>query len=79
MPCEDLIASCFSDPAAPFALDPTDRDNALRYLHCCYESGLSWQDAHQQVEAYLRGKGLTEAQVATQIVIARQMFHPWLD
>jgi hypothetical protein len=31
------------------------------------------------MEAYLRGKGLTEAQVATQIVVARQMFQPWLD
>ncbi len=79
MPCQDLIPSCFSDPAAPFALDPTDRDNALRYLHCCYESGLSWQQVHQQLEVYLRDMGLTEAQIASQIVTARQMFQPWLD
>ena len=79
MACEDLIASCFPDPTAQFALDPTDRDNALRYLQCCYESGLSWQQVHQQLEVYLRDIGLTEAQVASQIVTARQMFQPWLD
>ena len=45
MTCEDLVAQCFLDEQAPLAVPELNRERTLKYLECCYQQGLSWEDA----------------------------------
>ena len=79
MPCEELVAGCFAGEQAPFALDDVARERALKYLQCCYENSMTWEDVRHQIEAYLVERGCTPAFIATQLQVAREKLQPWLD
>ncbi len=51
----------------------------MKYLQCCYENSLTWEDARHQIEAYLVERRCTPAFIATQLQVAREKLQPWLD
>ena len=57
MTCEDLVAQCFLDEQAPLAVPELNRERTLKYLQCCYQQGMSWEDAKQQIQAFLQQRG----------------------
>lgn len=77
--CEELLADCFLDPNAPPAVPEVNRERTLPYLECCYGQGLSWQDAEQQIEAFLQRKGVTREGVVRQLRLAKPLLQSWLD
>jgi hypothetical protein len=79
MACEDLVAACFLDEAAPLAVPELNRERALQYLQCCYAQGLSWEDARGQIEAYLTQQGVPREGVVRQLQLAKPLLQPWLD
>ena len=58
MTCEDLVAQCFLDEQAPLAVPELNRERTLKYLQCCYQQGMSWEDAKQQIQAFLQQRGV---------------------
>jgi hypothetical protein len=79
MACEDLVRRCFVDDAAPLAVPEFSRERAIAYLACCYEQGLSWDDAERQIAACLREMGVPHEGVVRQLKTARPLLQPWLD
>ena len=57
MACEDLVAQCFSDEQV-LAVPELNLERTLRYLECCYQHGMSWEDAKQQIQTCLQGRGV---------------------
>jgi hypothetical protein len=47
MTCEDLIAQCSLDERAPLAVPELNRERTLKYLECCDQQRLPWEDAKQ--------------------------------
>lgn len=54
MACEDLVAGCFVDAAAPLAVPELNRERTLKFLECCYQQGLSWEDARRLEDCLAR-------------------------
>jgi len=79
MPCEDLALACFVDEQAPLAVPEFNREGALKYLECCYQNGLSWQDAEQQISECLQHRGVTREGIVRQLRLAKPLLQPWLD
>jgi hypothetical protein len=79
MPCEHLAVGCFVDEQAPLAVPEFNRERALKYLECCYQQGLSWQDAQQQIEHCLQELGVPREGIVRQLKIAKPLLQPWLD
>jgi hypothetical protein len=79
MVCQNLVSGCFGHALAPFGVEASDRYRALAYLECLVENQVSWDQAHDQMRAYLAERGATPQQVAVQIDIARSLLQPWLD
>jgi hypothetical protein len=79
MACEDLVAGVFLDEQAPLAVPELNRERALKYLACCYQQGLSWADAQQQIEDCLQQKGVPREGVIRQLKLAKPLLQPWLD
>ena len=79
MACEDLVAGCFMDEQAPLAVPQFNRERALKYLQCCYQQGLSWQDAERQMQDFLQQHGVPRQGVVRQLQLAKPLLQPWLD
>ena len=79
MACEDLVAACFVDEHNPLTVPDLNRERALAYLQCCYEQGLSWEDAERQIARFLRERGVPPEGILRQVKRARPLFQPWLD
>jgi hypothetical protein len=79
MACEDLVAACFTDEAAPLAVPELNRERALKYLECCYAQGLSWEDARRQIEECLSQRGVPREGIVRQLTLAKPLLEPWLD
>jgi hypothetical protein len=79
MACEDLLIACFFDERAPLAVPELNRECTLKYLECCYQHGLSWDDAKQQIEDFLRQRGVPREGVVRQLTLAKPLLQPWLD
>jgi hypothetical protein len=79
MPCEDLVAQCFLDEQAPLAVPELNRERAMKYLECCYQQGQSWEDAKQQIEAFLQQRGVPHQGIVRQLQLAKPLLQPWLD
>jgi hypothetical protein len=79
MACEELVAQCFLDDRAPLAVPELDRERTLKYLGCCYQHGMSWQDAKQQIEDCLQQLGVPRQGVVRQLTLAKPLLQPWLD
>jgi hypothetical protein len=79
MACEDLVAQCFMDERAPLAVPELNRERTLKYLKCCYQQGLSWEDAKQQIQTILQQKGVTHQGIVRQLHLAKPLLQPWLD
>jgi hypothetical protein len=79
MACEELVAACFTDEAAPLAVPELNRERALKYLECCYAQGLSWDDARRQIEACLAQQGVPREGIVRQLQLAKPLLQPWLD
>jgi lipase chaperone LimK len=79
MACEDLVAQCFMDERAPLAVPELNRERTLTYLKCCYQQGLSWEDAKQQIQTILQQKGVTHQGIVRQLQLAKPLLQPWLD
>lgn len=79
MACEDLLTGCFFDEQAPLAVPELNRERTLKYLECCYQHGLSWDDAKQQIEDFLRQRGVPREGVVRQLTLAKPLLQPWLD
>jgi hypothetical protein len=79
MACEDLVAACFADEAAPLAVPELNRERALEYLACCYAQGLSWEDAQRQIEECLSQQGVPREGIVRQLKLAKPLLQPWLD
>jgi hypothetical protein len=50
---EDFVGKCFLDEQAPLAVPELNRERTLKYLECCYQHGMSWEDAKQRIQAFL--------------------------
>ena|SRR5437016_4587284 len=74
MACEDLLTECFFDERAPLAVPELNRERTLKYLECCYRHGLSWDDAKQQIEDFLRQRGVPRQGVVRQLMLANGTF-----
>ena len=79
MACEDLVARCFLDEAAPLAVPDLNRERTLKYLECCYQQGLSCDDAKQQIEDFLQQRGVPREGIVRQLMQAKPLLQPWLD
>jgi hypothetical protein len=79
MACEDLVAQCFMDEQAPLAVPELNRERTLKYLECCYLQGLSWEDAKQQIQAFLQQRGVPHQGIVRQLQLAKPLLQPWLD
>jgi hypothetical protein len=79
MACEDLIAQCFMDELTPLAVPELNRERTLKYLECCYKQGVSWDDAKQQIQAFLQQKGVPHQGIVRQLQLAKPLLQPWLD
>jgi hypothetical protein len=79
MACEDLVAQCFMHERAPLAVPELNRERTLRYLECCYQLGLSWEDAKQQIQALLQQRGVPHQGIVRQLQLAKPLLQPWLD
>jgi hypothetical protein len=79
MACEDLVAQCFMDERAPLAVPELNREGTLKYLECCYQQGLSWEDAKQQIQAFLQQSGVPHQGIVRQLQLAKPLLQPWLD
>jgi len=79
MACEDLMAQCFLDEPAPLAVPELNRARALKYLACCYQQGLSWDDAKQQIQEFLERRGVPHQGIVRQLSLAKPLLQPWLD
>jgi hypothetical protein len=79
MACEDLVAQCFMDEQAPLAVPELNRERTLRYLECCYQQGLSWDDAKQQIQELLQQRGVLHQGIVRQLARAKPLLQPWLD
>jgi len=79
MNCEDLVAQCFLDEQAPLAVPELNRERTLKYLGCCYQQGMSWDDAKQQIQAFLQQKGVRHQGIVRQLQLAKPLLQPWLD
>jgi hypothetical protein len=55
---------------APLAVPELNRERTLKYLECCYRHGLSWDDAKQQIEDFLRQRGMPREGVVRQLTLA---------
>jgi hypothetical protein len=51
----------------------------IRYLECCYQQGLSWEDAKQQIQALLQQRGVPHQGIVRQLQLAKPLLQPWLD
>lgn len=58
MACKDLVAQCFMDERTPLAVSELKRERTLKNLECSYRQGLSWDDAKQQIQAFLQERGV---------------------
>ena len=67
------------DEQAPFAVPELNRERALKYLECCYQQGLSWEDARQQIEVCLQQRGVPHQGIVRQLQLAKPLLQPWLD
>ena len=74
MTCEDLVAQCLLDEQAPLAVPELNRERTLKDLQCCYQQGMSWEDAKQQIQAFLQQRG-----VPHQGIVRQLQLQPWLD
>ena len=79
MPCENLIAQCFMDEHAPLAVPELNRERTLKDLECCYQHGLSWEDARQQLQDFLQRRGVPHQGIIRQLQLAKPLLQPWLD
>ena len=79
MPLDDLIAQCFMDEQASLAVSELNRERTLKYLECCYQQGLSWEDAKQQFEAFLQERGVPHQGIVGQLQLAKPLLQPCLD
>jgi hypothetical protein len=79
MACEDLVAQCFMHERAPLAVPELNRERTLRYLECCYQQGLSWEYAKQQIQALLQQRGVPHQGIVRQLQLAKPLLQPWLD
>jgi lipase chaperone LimK len=79
MACEDLVAQCFMDEQAPLAVPELNRERTLKFLECCYQQGLSWEDAKQQIQALLQQRGVPHQGIVRQLQLAKPLLQPWLD
>jgi hypothetical protein len=64
---------------APLAVPELNRERTLRYLECCYQQGLSWEDAKQQIQALLQQRGVPHQGIVRQLQLAKPLLQPWLD
>jgi len=76
MMCKDLVASCFMDERAPLAVPELNRERTLKYLECCYQQGLSWEDAKQQIQAFLQQRGVPHQGIVRQLQLAKPLLQP---
>lgn len=79
MSCENLVSACFLDEQAPLAVPELNRERTLKYLECCYLSGMSWDDAEQQMRDFLEQRGVTQEGILRQLKLAKPLLQPWLD
>jgi len=79
MACEELLFACFLDEHAPLAVPELNRERTLKYLECCYRQGLCWEDAKQQIEAFLKERGVPREGIVRQLTLAKPLLQPWLD
>ena len=79
MACQQLVSGCFGHGLAPFGVEASDKCRALAYLECLVENEISWDQAQEQMRAYLAERGASPQQVAVHIDIARPLLKPWLD
>jgi hypothetical protein len=79
MSCEDLVGGCFLDDRAPLAVPELNRERTLKYLECCYNCGMSWTDAEQQIQEFLQQRGVTREGIVRQLKLAKPLLQPWLD
>ncbi len=79
MACEDLVAQCFMDEQAPLAVPELNRERTLKYLECCYQQGMSWEDAKLQIQAYLQGRSVPHRGILRQLQLAKPLLKAWLD
>jgi hypothetical protein len=79
MACEDLVVGCFLDDRAPLAVPELNRERTLKYLECCYNQGMSWKDAEQQIQDCLQQRGVPREGILRQLKLARPLLQPWLD
>jgi hypothetical protein len=79
MTCEDLVGQCFLDEQAPVAVPELNRERTLKYLECCYRQGMSWEDAKQQMQAFLEQRGVPHQGIVRQLQLAKPLLQPWLD
>ena len=67
MTCEDLVTQCFLDERAPLVVPELNHGRTLKYLECCYQQGLSWEDAKQQIEGFLQQRGVHHQGIVRQL------------
>ncbi len=79
MPCEDLALACFFDEQAPLAVPELNRERTLKYLECCYQQGMSWADAEQQIRDCLQQRGVPPEGIMRQLKFAKPLLQAWLD
>jgi hypothetical protein len=79
MMCEDFVAQCFMDERPPLAVPELNRKRTLKYLVCCYPQGLSWEDAKQQIQAFLQQRGVPHQGIVRQLQLAKPLLQLWLD
>lgn len=79
MACEELVFHCFMDENAPLAVPELNRERTLQYLACCYQHGMSWDDARQQIEEFLERRGVPRQGIVRQLTLAKPLLQPWLD
>ncbi len=79
MACEDLVARCFMDEQAPLAVPELNRERTLKYLECCYQQGLSWDDARKQFLLFLLLGGVPHLGFVRMLALAKALLPPWLE
>jgi len=79
IPYDRELSECFSKRDLVFAADPTHREHAFQWLIPLREHKATWIDAWQQIEEFLRERGVAVCHILDQIESASVLLKPWLS
>jgi hypothetical protein len=76
--CFTASPNCYPHPVAQAAQASKLQQNP-KYLECCYQHGLSWDAAKQQIQEFLHQRGVRHQGIVRQLALAKPLLQPWLD